>query len=131
MQMNSSKYFAKEFPTGKLYIVTQDYSTTDLVVYKDNLYEFDTVLSFTKYHTWTDHGVAKKQDFFKVIGEISPKASWVKDGDSFEEDEIQLVRICHDYDGNQGYCFHCERSKECGSQDFKVLIKCSNCKYFH
>lgn len=44
--------------------------------------------------------------YFKVIGEISPEATWVKEGDEFEEDEIAgLVALsAYDFDSNKlGY----------------------------
>lgn len=33
----------------------------------------------------------EKQDYFKVIGEISPEATWVKDGDEFDEGDIKPI----------------------------------------
>lgn len=34
-------------------------------------------------------GTAAVSQFFKVIGEISPDATWVQEGDEFDEDEVQ------------------------------------------
>lgn len=49
---------------------------------------------------------------FKVIGEISKDAAWVKEGDEFNEDELLL--------------YHTTSS---GKNYFK--IKCSQCKIYH
>ncbi len=31
------------------------------------------------------------EEMVKVIGQISPKAIWVKDGDRFEQDEVKII----------------------------------------
>jgi hypothetical protein len=38
------------------------------------------------------------QTCFKVIGEISPEATWVKSGDKFDEEEIYRTETERDYD---------------------------------
>lgn len=53
---------------------------------------------------------------FKTIGEISPAAVWVKEGDEFDEDEIKLPE-------DLGYPFLAQR-KYC-------RFKCPTCKTFH
>lgn len=52
------------------------------------------------------------ENWFKVIGEISPEAIWVKEGDEFESDQIE-----------KGY-----NSWTTGQQ---YRIKCSTCNTFH
>jgi|GEM_PF-3423339 len=37
----------------------------------------------------------KKEYAFKVIGEISPDASWVKEGDEFDEDDVHIPDSFH------------------------------------
>lgn len=68
--------------------------------------------------------------YFKVIGEISLSATWIKEGDKFAEDEMQHNHICYDSPGNMGCCFHCSRSKGCDSEDYNYLIK-GPCGHFH
>jgi len=54
-------------------------------------------------------------DEIKIIGEISPQAIWVKEGDEFEEDEIKRNII----------------AKEFGIEEYPIKIKCSQCNNFH
>ena len=34
---------------------------------------------------------------YKIVGEISPRADWVKDDDEFDEDEINILSECPNY----------------------------------
>lgn len=62
---------------------------------------------------------------FKVIGEISPEATWVKEGDEFDEEEWQNVRYA---DG----CTYVDYDKNYTGRDgYFVEIKCPTCKKFH
>ena len=36
---------------------------------------------------------------FKVIGIISPKADWIKEGDRFDEEQINVLDECPNYNG--------------------------------
>ncbi len=71
-----------------------------------------------------------KHTQFKVIGPVSCSAGWVKEGDEFREDQIIRHHICYDSPGNMGYCFHCQRSKGCDSEDYDYQIK-GPCGHFH
>ncbi len=76
-------------------------------------------------------------DIFKVIGEISPDAIWVKEGDEFEEEDLQgiLYRLNHPDESIYGSIdqllllhktiTHPERYTP------RVEIKCSQCNTFH
>jgi hypothetical protein len=66
---------------------------------------------------------------FKIIGEISPDAVWVKEGDEFDRDDIMYT--VSDVDEPDEY-------RGCGSNFFKstslpkrIGIKCPTCKKFH
>ncbi len=72
----------------------------------------------------------KKDEAFKIVGDISPNATWVKHGDRINEDDVVRHHICYDTPGNTGYCFHCSRSKGCDSEDYNYLIK-GPCGHFH
>lgn len=56
------------------------------------------------------------REFFKVIGEISPEAIWVKEGDEFED--IEINKYAQVWDTRVGY------------REF-VQIRCPTCKNFH
>lgn len=53
--------------------------------------------------------------YFKVIGEISPNAIWVKEGDEFEENEVKITN----------------HIKVLPPHNFSCKIKCPTCKTFH
>jgi hypothetical protein len=61
------------------------------------------------------------KECFKVIGEISPDAlSYVKEGDEFDEDEVQW---CY----RESVGLSASNDKE----DVAYRIQCPNCKHFH
>lgn len=62
---------------------------------------------------WASHTV------FKIIGEISPEAKWVKEGDEFVEDEIFLSKYGSNWD-----------NKKPLSQKYTAFIK-GSCGHFH
>ncbi len=77
--------------------------------------------------------------FFKVIGEISPNAIWVKEGDEFEESEIGYW-----FSGMSNATPLSELSNNDKSQESKklaierfqnkfkpVYLKCPTCNHFH
>ena len=70
----------------------------------------------------------KLSETFKVIGEISPEATYVKEGDEFDEEEIELWTGFGHFRkierNNPDYYLH---AKEKGSI-FKIL---GPCKHFH
>lgn len=75
-----------------LFLCSRDIQIGDKVKWFDNTNDpEDIVLDESKYAWWTDHGVDNKDRFFKVIGEISPGAVWIKEGDEFEEDAIRIL----------------------------------------
>jgi hypothetical protein len=67
---------------------------------------------------------------YKVIGEISLEATWVKEGDEFDEDQINIWA----FDGEDGWNFSveewCMEEQEHSYDDFVVTIK-GPCGYFH
>lgn len=69
-----------------------------------------------------------ENDCIKVLGEISPEASWVKESDEFDESEIELWTGFGHYrkieKSNPDYYLH---AKEKGSH-FKIL---GPCNHFH
>lgn len=54
---------------------------------------------------------------FKIIGQISTQATWIKEGDEFEFEDLQFAIYPPEH----------ERAYEIGS----VHIKCPTCKTFH
>jgi hypothetical protein len=75
---------------------------------------------------------AKEHGFFKILGEISPEATWVKEGDDFDEEEIEFWDKTEDHPTDKSYLH--KWLKE-GRVDyvlkyfyFKIL---GPCKHFH
>ncbi len=74
------------------------------------------------------HGesIVSKNDFFNAVGEISPKAFLIKEGDEFNEDDIKITEQCPHYEGK-----HMWKDCSCKSGFVKgVLIRCSR-GHFH
>jgi hypothetical protein len=109
----------------KLFLCSRDIQVGDKFFHNDfpnKEFEVESSLHFTK--------LIKTSGSYKVIGEISPEATWVVEGDEFDEEHIKRNHICYDTWGNTGYCFHCQRSKGCDSEDYNYLIK-GPCGHFH
>jgi len=96
----------------KLFLCSRDIQVGDKV------FEILADKSIGEEFEWTEeihkhnHQFIEDGDVFKVIGEISPEATWVKEGDEFAEDEVDIYDVSH---LPMSVCH----------------IKCPTCKYFH
>ena len=74
--------------------------------------------------------LAKTEGDFKVIGEISPDAVWVKEGDEFNQDDFIIqCRYCMlSGETNLHHKLGCEKKSK---ESLIVKIKCSQCKTYH
>lgn len=122
----------------------------------DNVYrEPESWKVFDKQPTDTNHGLwgfmrNVKPDDFKVIGEVSPEAVWVKEGDEFDADQIEIQyskkyqclcrqNIASDWWTEPNNCKHetedhYNRAYTCGrkvKEVFHIKIRCPTCKTFH
>ncbi len=81
--------------------------------------------------TCFDSQIDKKAGFMKVIGEISPAAIWVKEGDEFKEDQIQKCILYND--DKPVLPVHWAQSLIQDYCEFRVAyqIKCPTCSTFH
>jgi len=72
-------------------------------------------------------------DCVKVIGEISPEATWVKEGAEFDEEEIESKKVGF-YNGTEVY-FDTELQEDAERLMYKekIIFKilCPTCKHFH
>lgn len=84
------------------------------------------------YKCWTfstsSHNMAKPGVLFKAIGPISPDAEWVKEGDEFEESEVDLTGTIF-YRDKYGLSRHHPWS-EVYSKEKYHLVK-GPCDHFH
>lgn len=68
-----------------------------------------------------------------VIGEISPEAIWIKDGDEFDEEDVKLSEypecpLCGAY-GNDGFCPY---DVDCQILKARIVVYIKGpCGYFH
>lgn len=91
------------------------------------------------------HRFHKKDEIFKVIGEISSGASWVKKGDQFEESDINK-QLYDDsgssdvewFDVKEWVTYPGASEEEAGeiwletkNEHKRIQIKCPTCKNFH
>lgn len=92
----------------KLFLCSRDIKVGDKAatihdprMYWDVLADGDTVSTVTTYRGYwrvnLDYAVIgmdaqwiRKEDVFKIIGEISPEATWVKEGDEFDDKEVMF-----------------------------------------
>lgn len=125
------------YPVVKMYLCSKNFTVGDTVYSKLKTTLFGIVGEIGKGGFWLSTETVEKipkhgfGNWGKIIGEISPDAlRYVKAGDEFDEDEIQRHHICYDTEANMGYCFHCQRSKGCDSQDYNYLIK-GPCGHWH
>lgn len=73
----------------KLFLCSRDIQVGDKCIALDGLYIVP--------QSESDLAISKEEGHFKVIGEISPDATWVKEGDEFDEDEIMDFIMGDDY----------------------------------
>lgn len=76
----------------------------------------------------------EEENIFKVIGEISSDTTWVKEGDEFDENEVELweklknhkwtLEDVKKYEGLMGKIINPEKY-------FNIKIKCPTCSHFH
>lgn len=128
---NSKHPFPKQVMTKivKLFLCSRDIQVGDVVHYPG----FD--LPFKVCNKESDEDIQwgflkdVKEKHFKIIGEISPEAIWVKEGDEFDEDDfsIEFLRFeCYNYNGE-----HIGKDCSCKGGDMRevnrIKIKCPTC----
>ncbi len=124
------KYFAKTID-GKLFLCSRDIQVGDKVfeILSDETIgeEFEWTLGIDKYNS------QYKEDCFKVIGEISPNAAWVKEEDEFEDYQLWCKNIPfwgNNYVMIQPHAWNEPRPTYKGWSDEIIKIK-GPCGYYH
>jgi hypothetical protein len=116
----------KKLKKVKLFLCSRDIQVGDEVqLYKEGFKLGEKVVIKTK----DNLNLAKMAMGFRVIGEISPEAKWVKEGDEFDKDE---VTICW-YKGDKFWLYfqNWEVPRTEGEYHIVCKIKCDKCETFH
>lgn len=125
----------------KLFLCSRDIQVGDIVTNE---------LGDTREWNKLDESFNDNRLRFKVIGEISPNAVWVKDGDEFDGEDVEEAILHSEQDGygeRASYGFtDMEKRKKRTEELIKVLkergvydkyplicyvVKCQNCNFFH
>lgn len=135
---------SRDIQVGDKVLVSMPYENGKLeeftVVKKPEGYNLDLLTGIYSGNMDVNNPTYLHQNSFKVIGEISPEATWVKEGDEFDEEEIlRDVLIKDTFDGVDGY-IHLhpkgnEKIRELGSteifiEEYPIQIK-GCCGHFH
>ena len=96
IKATSKKQFDKYFKKVKLFLCSRDIQKGDQIyLTKEKEYHKFQYETKDRITCQTLNGIHDEdfdiQDRFKVIGEISPDATWVKEGDEFDEEDIRFA----------------------------------------
>lgn len=110
---------------AKFFLCSREVSMEDMVYTTD---EFWPNSKLIKADDLDLNALAKA---YKVIGEISPEAVWVKEGMEFEDDEVSLRFV--DIETGKSEREYKAGLKYLSKDKWKAIafIKCPTCKYFH
>lgn len=124
---------------AKLFLCSRDIQVGDEYFIGDGVKYYCKTVKNGKVHAQAPM-IADLKDCYKVIGEISPKATWVKEGMEFDEDEIERWIMCR----SVGDCDHFKvelddkrkidipdgRMYQYGTFELPYKIK-GSCGYYH
>lgn len=103
------------YSKGKLFLCSRDIQVGD--EYYNEQFEFTKYPNKSIADSSTE--MVGENGSYKVIGEISPDAVWVKEGDKFDEDEVKESYIITNDKRSSSYNLHWYR------------IKCPTCRTYH
>lgn len=110
----TASYPSSRIKLAKLFLCSRDAEPGD-TIYHDKYYPYPTGL-----HLLKDEKMKDSTESYKVVGEISKDAIWVKEGMEFDGTEISLLQNQYVPVG-----WHGDDNPEI------VYIKCSQCNTFH
>ena len=121
---------------GKLFLCSRDIQVGD--EYYNEQFEFTKYPNKSIADSSTE--MVGENGSYKVIGEISPDAIWVKEGDEFDEDELEPVLFYSKHPDESIYMdtiSNIEEWKKLNPDNKKnryipmIEIKCPTCKNYH
>ena len=111
----------------ELFLCSRDIKIGDHAMELLTTGDYDTFQIDTENDIYDDMIADGRQ--FKVIGKVSKKATWVKDGDEFDENEIQLLyHETYSY-GGPASMYWDTRIIECKIDDKKMKVDKDNFYY--
>lgn len=123
------KYFIKKV-NDKLMLVSRDIQVSDMITVDKSK---GKVISITGLCAEIDLGWSSTQtkplsDCIKIVGEISPEAMWIKEGDEFTEENIAFytISIVEGWENHTDY-----NTWVNSSYNKEIRIKCPTCGHFH
>lgn len=112
----------------KPFLCSRDIQVGDKV-YREKLEDwevFDKEPEHTNHGSWGFLSEVKPSDF-KVIGEISPEATWVKEGDEFDEEDWRFVTYADDINP-----ILLDKTKQWDRKKYPVNLEIKDpCGHFH
>lgn len=113
--------YIKEWKLAKLFLCSRDIQIGDKVEISDSLSKYWDLESEN------DVRIAKDKGFYKVIGEVSPEATWITEGMEFDRNDFQMI-------WSNGKQRKLSRYDLRDVEIEPILIaefKCPTCKQFH
>jgi len=106
--------------------IKKDYggTTRDSKVFKQRN---DTLVKLEGYYDWHDLSKLGEKGFYKIVGVVSPNATWVKPLDEFEEEEIKISKRCQECYFTEGAQVWCG----CSNQNISFVEIKGPCGHFH
>ncbi len=116
------------FQPAKLFLCSRDIQVGDKVTvegfHSEAWFSIVATLSYITESNQVCLEEALKRSSYKVIGEISPEATWVKEGDEFEEKQLEIW-------ANNGEYKLKSLSDYRDHKKIEITIKCPTCAHFH
>ena len=127
----------KGYKPAKLFLCNRDIQIGDKITYMDKYQGTLEASTIGKYQfTDQDGGIhylhlGDEIYGFKVIGEISPEATWVKEGDEFEEEDVKCYKHLILKDGST-LCSHTEEEDMSPRCEYANVYQIKGpCGHFH
>lgn len=115
---------ATKWKKAKLFVCSRDIEVGDKVNGDIDAFNLGIVTKIEGVVAWVKENTTNREEdwmkssLYKVVGEVSPGAIWVKEGDEFEREELFAHGVGHNW-------------SEEFSGSLKFKIKCPTCKSFH
>jgi len=121
------------FQKKKLFLCSRDWEYGDNVIHIKTFKKTTISPAFINKYLHK-MGYNDDENWVKVIGEISPNATWVKEGDEFTEEQLGIYTddtLSSMVEFVPYNCIPEDNWNDLGSPDIIIGILCPTCKTFH